>query len=142
MDLALVERAKDGPVDGHEQEREDLEGFLQHGKADAAEHLEDVVRTLRGPCGRFHLAECRKVRLDVGVEVGEGKRVARLFGKFGEEREECIAAVVHACEIAAVKAQRTATELLRAIPEQVFAVRCRERIWQGNGRHGTISGEI
>ena len=77
MDLALVERPEDGPVDGHEQEREDLEGFLQHGESDAAEHLENVVRALRGPCGRLHLAECRKVRLDVGVEVGEGKRVAR-----------------------------------------------------------------
>ena len=82
------------------------------------------------------------MRLDVGVEVGEGKRVARLFGKFGEEREKRVAAVVHACKVASVKAQRAATELPCAIPQQFFAVRRRKRIWQENGRHGTISGEI
>ena len=142
MDLALVKRPEDGPVDGHEQEREDLEGFLQHGKADATEHLENVVCTLCRPCGRLHLAEGGKVRLDVCIEVGEGERVTRLFGKFREEREERVAAVVHACKIAPVKAQRTATELLCAIPQQLFAVRRRKHIWQEDSRHGANTGEI
>ena len=75
------------------------------------------------------------MRLDVGVEVGEGKRVARLFGKFRQEREERVAAVVHAREVTPVKAQRATTELLCAIPQQLFAVCRRERIWQEYGRH-------